>query len=88
MYRVLVVEDDIDLNKTVCSFLRQHGYEVTGALTVMDAYDEMEKSLFDVIISDIMMPGKDGFEFAEEIRAADKDIPILFILTQRKKASG
>ena len=79
MYRVLVVEDDIDLNKTVCSFLRQHGYEVTGALTVMDAYDEMEKSLFDVIISDIMMPGKDGFEFAEEIRATDKDIPILFM---------
>ena len=79
MYRVLVVEDDNDLNKTVCSFLRQHGYEVTGALTVMDAYDEMEKSLFDVIISDIMMPGKDGFEFAEEIRAADKDIPILFM---------
>ena len=79
MYRVLVVEDDNDLNKTVCSFLRQHGYEVTGALTVMDAYDEMEKSLFDVIISDIMMPGKDGFEFAEEIRATDKDIPILFM---------
>lgn len=79
MYRVLVVEDDNDLNKTVCSFLRQHGYEVTGALTVMDAYDEMEDSLFDVIISDIMMPGKDGFEFAEEIRAADKDIPILFM---------
>ena len=43
----------------------------------MDAYDEMYNNLYDLIISDIMMPVVDGFEFAETIRRINKHIPIL-----------
>ena len=41
MFRILVVEDDKDLNKSVCSFLNHSGYEATGCLNANDAYDAM-----------------------------------------------
>lgn len=79
MFQILVVEDDKALNQTVCTFLGGKGYEATGVLEVMDAYDTMYENKFDLVISDIMMPGIDGFEFAETIRETDKEIPILFM---------
>ena len=79
MFKVLVVEDDKELNKTVCSFLNHSGYEAIGCLSAMDAYDELEKNMFDLIVSDIMMPGIDGFEFATNIRELNENIPILFM---------
>lgn len=79
MFQILVVEDDKAFNKTVCTFLDGNGYRTTGVLEVMDAYDEMYEKKFDLVISDIMMPGIDGFEFAETIRETDKEIPILFM---------
>lgn len=79
MFKILVVEDERDLNKTVCSFLNHSGYEATGCLNAMDAYDAMEENVFDLIVSDIMMPGIDGFEFAKTVRELNEDIPILFM---------
>ena len=79
MVRILVVEDDKDLNKTVCSFLGQNGFETTGCLGAEDAYDAMYETMFDLIISDIMMPGIDGYEFAKTVRNLNDEIPILFM---------
>lgn len=79
MFKILVVEDEKDLNKTVCSFLNHSGYEATGCMNAIEAYDAMEKNIFDLIVSDIMMPGIDGFEFAKTVRELNEDIPILFI---------
>lgn len=79
MFKILVVEDDKELNKTVCSFLNHSGYEVTGCLNATDAYDALADSMFDIIVSDIMMPGIDGFEFASNVRELNEDIPILFM---------
>lgn len=79
MFKVLVVEDDFDLNEALCSYLNRNGYEPTGCLNVEMAYDAMCEKVFDIIVSDIMMPGTDGFEFAENIRINNKDIPILFV---------
>ena len=79
MVHVLVVEDDKALNQLVCTYLRDNGYAATGCLNVQDAYDEMYNSLYDLIISDIMMPGVDGFAFARTIRDLNKTIPILFM---------
>ncbi len=79
MFKILVVEDDRDLNRSVCSFLNHSGYEATGCLGAEAAYDEMYKTTFDLIISDIMMPGIDGFELAKTVRSLNTDIPILFI---------
>lgn len=79
MFRILVVEDDRELNATVCSFLRQNGFEPTGCVGANEAYDAMYETTFDLIVSDIMMPGTDGFEFAQTVRRLDQEIPILFM---------
>lgn len=80
MFKILVVEDDRDLNRTVCAFLQRNGYDAVGCLGANEAYDAMYGGgLFDLIISDIMMPGIDGFAFAETIREQNEHIPILFM---------
>lgn len=79
MVHILVVEDDTNLNKLVCSYLNNSGFEAKGCLNAEDAYEEMYNNLYDLIISDIMMPGVDGFEFAQSIRRVNKNIPILFM---------
>jgi DNA-binding response OmpR family regulator len=50
-----------------------------GCLGANDAYDAMYGTLFDIIVSDIMMPGIDGFEFAKTVRELNQEIPILFM---------
>ena len=87
MFRILVVEDNKDLNKSVCSFLNHSGYEATGCLNATDAYDAMYETMFDLIVSDIMMPGVDGFEFAQNVRALNQEIPILFMTARDDIAS-
>ena len=87
MFKILVVEDDKELNKTVCSFLNHSGYEATGCLNATDAYDVLTATVFDLIVSDIMMPGVDGFEFAQNIRELNEDIPILFMTARDDIAS-
>ena len=87
MFKILVVEDDRDLNKTVCSFLNHSGYEAIGCLNASDAYDELTDNIFDLIVSDIMMPGIDGFEFATNVRELNEDIPILFMTARDDIAS-
>ena len=79
MFRVLVVEDDKDLNRTVCSFLNHSGYEAVGCLDANAAYDAMYSNVFDLIVTDIMMPKVDGFEFVSTVRQLNEDIPVLFI---------
>ncbi len=79
MFKILIVEDDKDLNRSVCSFLNRSGYEAIGCLDAEQAFDEMYKTPFDLIISDIMMPNIDGFEFVKTVRTLDQNIPILFM---------
>ena len=79
MFKILVVEDDRDLNRTVCAFLNASGYQATGCLSANEAYDAMYSTMFDLIVSDIMMPGVDGFEFAKTVRSLNENIPILFM---------
>ena len=88
MFKLLVVEDDRELNKTVCSYLNQNGYEAVGCLSANEAYDAMYGgTLFDLIVSDIMMPEIDGFEFARTVRELNKEIPILFMTARDDFAS-
>ena len=87
MFKILVVEDDKELNRTVCAFLNSSGYEATGCLSATEAYDAIYASMFDLIVSDIMMPGVDGFEFARNIREVNSEIPILFMTARDDIAS-
>lgn len=79
MVNILVLEDDIKLNQTVCTYLNDSGFHAKGCLNANDAYGEMYNNLYELIISDIMMPEVDGFEFAENVRRVNKHIPILFM---------
>lgn len=79
MVHILVIDDDEKLTQSICSYLNNSGYEAKGVLSAESAYEEMYSSLFDLIISDIMMPGIDGYEFAETVRGLNKRIPILFV---------
>ena len=79
MIHILVVEDDERLNHIVCTYLRDSGFEAKGCLNAEDAYEEMYGQLYELIISDIMMPGIDGFEFARTVRKVNQRIPILFM---------
>ena len=90
MVRILVVEDDEKLNKIVCTYLNDSGFQATGCSNARNAYDEMYSQLYDLIISDIMMPEIDGFEFARTVRKVNERIPILFMsakddLTSKQK---
>lgn len=79
MIHILVVEDDVKLNQIVCTYLNDSGFQTKGCLSANEAYDEMYNNLYDLIISDIMMPEIDGFEFARSVRQVNKTIPILFM---------
>ena len=87
MFQILVVEDDADLNRTVCVFLNSCGYKATGCLSANEAYDAMYGTMFDLIVSDIMMPDIDGFEFAKTVRSLNENIPILFMTARDDLAS-
>lgn len=79
MIHILIVEDDQDLNWTVCRHLNARGYQTHGVLCAREAFDALYENRFDLILSDIMMPGMDGFALAEAVRRQDKNIPILFM---------
>ena len=79
MVNILVLEDDAKLNQTVCTYLNDSGFQAKGCLNANDAYEEMYNNLYELIISDIMMPEIDGFAFAETVRRVNKHVPILFM---------
>ncbi|MCI1983457.1 MAG: response regulator transcription factor [Bifidobacteriaceae bacterium] len=78
MISILVIEDDVDLNATMCTSLERRGFKTSGVLNAKKAFDVLFSRQFDLIISDIMMPGIDGFEFAETVRKLNQNMPIIF----------
>ena len=79
MINILVVEDDAELNRIVCIYLNDSGFQTKGYMNANAAYEEMYNNMYELIISDIMMPKIDGFEFARTVRQVNRTIPILFM---------
>lgn len=79
MIKILVVEDDENLNKSICIFLNQRGFETHSCFNGDEAFDVLYKNNFDLIISDIMMPKVDGYKLAQNVRTQNKTIPIIFM---------
>ena len=67
MFNVLLLDDDKDFLKALQSYLVKEGYSADAVTCADDAYDAMYHTTYDLIISDIMMPGVDGFQFAEHV---------------------
>lgn len=87
MVKILVAEDDRDLCRLVASCLRSSGYEVVACGDGEAALAETEKTRFDLILTDIMMPKMDGFDFAEAVRLSNKETPIVFMTAKDDKPS-
>ena len=87
MFKILVVDDNAELCRSVCRFLQGSGYEAVGCLSAEEAYDAMYETVFDLIVSDIMMPRIDGFEFVKTVRSLNENIPILFMTARDDFAS-
>ena len=87
MAKLLIVEDDSELNKSVCSYLETNGYSTYGAANGIEALEAFNNEEFDLIISDIMMPLMDGFSLVEKIRKNNSNIPIIFMTARDDKFS-
>jgi DNA-binding response OmpR family regulator len=77
--KVLLAEDDKNLGAVLKAYLEAKGYQTTLCINGKEAYDIFNKKKIDFCILDVMMPLKDGFTLAQEIRKLDKQIPILFL---------
>lgn len=84
MFCVLVVEDDEKLNQMMCAILERNGYHALGAVNAAQALNVLHSTLVDLVVSDIMMPGMDGYQLAERIRGENNDLPILFVSAKDK----
>lgn len=79
MINILVVEDDQKLNQIICAYLTKKSYIAKGCYNPVEAYDLLFSESYDLIISDVMMPKINGFDFVKKIRETNPTMPILFI---------
>jgi two-component system alkaline phosphatase synthesis response regulator PhoP len=77
--KVLLVEDEEHLLKTIQLNLELEGYAVVSAITGIDALKEFRKQSFDLIVLDVMLPEMNGFDVCEEIRKENVKVPVLFL---------
>jgi len=82
---ILVVEDDPNLGTLLSEYLTAKGHKATLCKDGKEGYETFVKNVFDFIILDIMMPVKDGYTLAKEIRSLNKDVPLLFLTAKSMK---
>ena len=86
MFNILVVEDDVNTRRLVCTVLERYGYHPIPATDGVDALEQMEKKHVDLVILDIMMPKMDGFEFTRILRESGNTLPILMVTAKETPA--
>lgn len=82
---ILLVEDDRNFGDVLKSYLEMHDYDVTLATDGEDGYQTFKKGKFDLCILDVMMPKKDGFTLAREIKSETQEIPVIFLTAKALK---
>jgi DNA-binding response OmpR family regulator len=83
--RILLAEDDENLGSLLKEYLQVKSYETDWTLDGEAAYDHFRKKQYDILILDIMMPKKDGFTLAREIRMINREIPVIFLTAKSMK---
>ena len=83
--RILLCEDDPSLGRLLSDYLKAKGFEVTWAQDGVEGLKAFHRDTYDFIVLDVMMPRKDGFQVAEEIRLESRSIPILFLTARSTK---
>ena len=84
--KILLAEDDKNLGNILSKFLKAKGYPTKLCANGQEAFDAFLEGDFDICLVDVMMPVKDGYTLAKEIRQADKDIPIIFLTAKSMEA--
>ncbi|MEA1954215.1 MAG: response regulator transcription factor [Campylobacterota bacterium] len=79
MSKILLIEDDANLNETVTEFLEEHGYEVVSAYDGYEAQEKLYESKYDLILLDVNMPGINGFDLLKKSREEGLVAPSIFI---------
>lgn len=79
MLRILVVDDDVNMRRTLADILALAGYQVVTCTSPVEGLLELESAPFDCVVSDIRMPGMNGVQFYQAIRAKDADLPVLLM---------
>ena len=87
MIKILLAEDDGELCSLVKAYLNASGYEATACRDGQEALERVLGEKFDMLITDIMMPRKDGFSLARDVRELNKDVPIIFMTARDDKLS-
>jgi len=77
--RILVVEDEIAIQRGLCDVLAYHGFEPTGVDDGEAGLREGLSGSFDLVVLDVMLPSMSGFEVCEELRAVERELPILML---------
>ncbi|MEP7196766.1 MAG: response regulator transcription factor [Saprospiraceae bacterium] len=83
--RILLVEDDHNFGDVLKSYLEMHNYDVDLAIDGIDGFEQFRRGEYDLCILDVMMPRKDGFTLAKDIRSKNADIPIIFLTAKTLK---
>jgi len=83
--KILLAEDDANLGTLLANYLKAKSFDVTLCVNGEIAISRFKDAVYDFVILDVMMPVKDGFTVAKEIRAVDKEIPILFLTAKSMK---
>jgi len=86
MHKILVVEDDIDINSMLCDLLQQNGYEPTAAYSGTEAVLNFKLGTYDLVLLDLMLPGKSGDAVLSDIRAVS-DVPLIAVTAVTDKES-
>jgi len=77
--RILVAEDDRNIREGLLDTLRSEGYEAVPANDGNEALALFRQRKFDLVLLDIMMPGRDGFDVCRELRARDEQVPVIML---------
>ncbi|MBN7814656.1 response regulator transcription factor [Algoriphagus pacificus] len=83
--KLLVVEDDPNLGDILQEYLEMKGYEPTLCRDGEEGWNKFKKDKYDLCLLDIMMPKKDGFTLAKEIKKVQEDLPVLFLTAKNQK---
>jgi DNA-binding response OmpR family regulator len=77
--RILLVEDDLRIRRNLASFLRIEGYQVNEASNGKEAIELLQKDEIDLVLSDVVMPGPDGFHLLRHVRSVTPEIPVFLM---------
>ena len=83
--KILIVEDDLNFGSILADFLRLHSFNVILSKNGIDGLKKFKSQSFDMCILDVMMPFKDGFTLAKEIRNINDSVPMIFLTAKSQK---